>query len=111
MASSGESRYDAASMRLTRTSIWLTAFVAAGLLCAALAFAAPPTNDTRPNAQRITLGQTVNGTTTDGTRDTSDPTGGAPPDTPSVWHRLDATTDGRAIVQLQAAGDLDVVGD
>src|SRR3954447_9513078 len=98
-------------MRLTRTSALLTAFVAAGLLCAALAFAAPPTNDTRPNAQRITLGQTVNGTTTDATSDADDSSGCGPSDTPSVWYRLDATTDGRAIVQLQASGDLDVVVD
>src|SRR4051794_36891272 len=98
-------------MRLTRTSILLTAFVALGLLCAALAFAAPPTNDTRPNAQRIQLGQTVNGTTTDATSDEDDASGCGPSDTPSVWYRLDATTDGRAIVQLQAAGDLDVVVD
>src|SRR4051795_7567656 len=98
-------------MRLTRTSALLTAFVAAGLLCAALAFAAPPTNDPRPNAQRITLGQTVNGTTTDATSDEDDASGCGPSDTPSVWYRLDATTDGRAIVQLQAKGDLDVVVD
>jgi hypothetical protein len=111
MDTSGEARYDAASMRLTRTSALLTAFVVAGLLCAALAFAAPPTNDTRPNAQRITLGQTVNGTTTDATSDDDDSSGCGPSDTPSVWYRLDATADGRAIVQLQASGDLDVVVD
>lgn len=98
-------------MRLTRTSVLLAAFVAAGLLCAALAFAAPPTNDTRPGAQRIQLGQTVNGTTTDATSDKDDSTGCGPSDTPSVWYRLDATTTGRAIVQLQASGDLDVVVD
>src|SRR3954453_19217931 len=98
-------------MRLTRTSALLTAFVAAGLVWGALAFAAPPTNDTRPNAQRITLGQTVNGTTTDATSDDDDSSGCGPTDTPSVWYRLDATTDGRAIVQLPAAGDLGVVVD
>src|SRR3954453_11072138 len=111
MATSGESRYDAASVGLTRTSIWLTAFVTAGLLCAALAFAAPPTNDTRPNAQRIQLGQRVSGTTVDATSDEDDSSGCGPSDTPSVWYRLDATTDGRTIVQLQANGDLDVVVD
>src|SRR3954453_5269995 len=94
-------------MRLTRTSALLTAFVAAGLVWGALAFAAPPTNDTRPNAQRITLGQTVNGTTTDATSDADDSSGCGPTDTPSVWYRLDATTDGRAIVQPQASGELD----
>src|SRR4051794_36731960 len=98
-------------MRLTRTSILLTAFVALGLLCAALAFAAPPTNDTRPNAQRIQLGQRVSGTTVDATSDEDDASGCGPSNTPSVWYRLDATTDGRAIVQLQANGDLDVVVD
>src|SRR3954451_24498425 len=98
-------------MRLTRTSILLTAFVTAGLLCAALAFAAPPTNDTRPNAQRIQLGQRVSGTTVDATSDEDDASGCGPSNTPSVWYRLDATTDGRTIVQLQANGDLDVVFD
>ena len=98
-------------MRATRTSIFLTAFLAVVLGCAALAFAAAPSNDTRPNAQRIQLGQTVNGTTTDATADDDDASGCGPSDTPSVWYRLDATTSGRAIVQLQAAGDLDVVVD
>jgi hypothetical protein len=83
----------------------------AGLVCAALALAAAPSNDTRPNAQRLTLGQTVSGTTTEATSDDDDSSGCGPSDTPSVWYRLDATTDGRAIVQLQASGDLDVVVD
>src|SRR3954453_6835747 len=98
-------------MRLTRTSALLTAFVAAGLVWGALAFAAPPTNDTRPNAQRITLGQTVNGTTTDATSDADASSGCGGSDTPSGWDRPHATTDGCAIVQLQANGDLDVVVD
>jgi hypothetical protein len=96
-------------MRLTRTSILLTAFLVAGFVCAALAFAAAPSNDTRPNAQRIQLGQSVNGTTVDATADEDDAFGCGPTDTPSVWYRLDANTDGRAIVQLQAKGDLDVI--
>jgi hypothetical protein len=98
-------------MRLTRTSALLTAFLAAALACAASALAAAPSNDTRPNAQRIQLGQTVSGTTTDATSDKDDSSGCGPSDTPSVWYRLDATPNGRAIVQLQAAGDLDVVVD
>jgi hypothetical protein len=98
-------------MRVTRTSLILTVFVAAGLVCAALALAAPPSNDTRTSAQRLTLGQSVNGTTTDATSDDDDAGGCGPSNTPSVWYRLDANTDGRAIAQLQANGDLDVVVD
>jgi hypothetical protein len=77
----------------------------------ASAFAAPPSNDTRANAQRLDLGQRVNGTTAEATSDEDDASGCGPSDTPSVWYRVDATRDGRAIVQLQASGNLDVTVD
>jgi hypothetical protein len=75
------------------------------------ALAAPPANDTRPNAQRIRLGDRVNGTTVDATHDNDDQFGCGPSDTPSVWYRIDGTTNGRAIADLQAHGDLDVTLD
>src|SRR3954462_3176126 len=96
---------------MKRTGLAVVVLLVTGLVSAALALAAPPSNDTRPNAQRITLGQTANGTTTDATSDADDSSGCGPSDTPSVWYRLDATTHGRAIVPLQAHGDLDVVVD
>jgi hypothetical protein len=80
-------------------------------LVPASAFAAPPSNDTRQNAQQLQLGQRVNGTTVDATADEDDAGGCGPSDTPSVWYRVDGPRDGRAIVQLQANGDLDVTVD
>jgi hypothetical protein len=103
-----DERVRIAGGRATRASIVLVVLVATGLFCTALALAAPPSNDARPSAQRIQLGQTVDGTTTEATSDEDDASGCGPTDTPSVWYRLDSNTDGRAIVQLQAKGDLDV---
>jgi hypothetical protein len=77
----------------------------------ASAFADPPSNDTRQNAQQLQLGQRVNGTTVDATADEDDSGGCGPSDTPSVWYRVDGPRDGRAIVQLHANGDLDVTVD
>jgi hypothetical protein len=89
----------------------LVALAAASLALAAIALAAAPSNDTRANAQEIKLGQQVSGTTKEATADQDDQSGCGPSDTPSVWYRIEGSTDGRAIVQLQAAGDLDVVLD
>jgi hypothetical protein len=80
-------------------------------LMPASAFAAPPSNDTRDNAQPLQLGQRVNGTTVDATSDEDDADGCGQSDTPSVWYRIDGPRDGRAIVQLHANGDLDVTVD
>src|SRR3954447_23987340 len=87
------------------------ALVALSLVTAPVALAAAPPNDTRAGAQQIKLGDRVNGTTTDATADQDDTSGCGPSDTPSVWYSLDANQDGRAIAQLQASGDLDVVLD
>jgi hypothetical protein len=90
----------------------IVALLAVSLSSAASALAAPPSNDDRANAQQITLGQRVDGSTVDATaNDVDDSSGCGPSDTPSVWYRLDATRDGRAIASLQANGDLDVVLD
>src|SRR4051812_25721875 len=98
-------------MKSMRTGGVAGALIALSLITAAIALAAAPANDTRANAQEIKLGARVNGTTTEATADEDDATGCGASDTPSVWYRLDATQDGRAIAQLQAAGDLDVVLD
>lgn len=97
-------------MRLKATLTILVVAVAA-LAFAAIALAAAPANDTRANAQEIKLGQQASGTTNEATADEDDATGCGPSDTPSVWYRIEGSTDGRAIVQLQASGDLDVVLD
>jgi hypothetical protein len=90
----------------------VAAVAGASFALATTAFAAPPSNDTRPNAQQIQLGQNVSGNTTDATSDDDDSSGGCgPSDTPSVWYRIDGNQNGRAIVQLKANGDLDVVLD
>jgi hypothetical protein len=97
--------------RMKKAVLVMAALVVASMALAASALAAPPANDTRPNAQQIQLGQNVNGNTTDATADDDDSSGCGPSDTPSVWYRLDSNESGRAIVQLQANGDLDVVVD
>lgn len=101
-----------ASLAGSRRGRGLLALVAAlivSLSSAAAALAAPPANDTRANAQEITLGNQVSGTTREATSDEDDSFGCGPSDTPSVWYRIEGTRDGRAIVQIRAQGDLDVV--
>jgi hypothetical protein len=81
------------------------------LLCAAIALAAPPSNDNRADAQPVQLGSTVSGTTTEATTEESEPESGCVAPGPSVWYRVDAARDGRVIALVQASGDLDVVMD
>jgi hypothetical protein len=95
--------------RWVRALLVLGALLTVSLASATTALAAPPANDARANAQQIALGDNVSGTTTEATADEDDAFGCGPSDTPSVWYRIDGTTDGRAIVQIQAQGDLDVV--
>ena len=97
--------------RRVRALAALAALLAAGLVSATGALAAPPANDTRASAQALQLGDRVSGTTVEATSDEDDASGCGPSNTPSVWYRLDATRDGRAIADLQASGDLDVVLD
>jgi hypothetical protein len=97
--------------RLARALFVFCTPLALSLAFATAAHAAPPANDTRANAQEIRLGDQVSGTTVEATSDADDSAGCGPSDTPSVWYRLDATKDGRAIASLQASGDLDVVLD
>src|SRR3954468_13935261 len=97
---------------MTRLRSYLILVTLLLLALPASAFADPPSNDTRQNAQELQLGQRVNGTTVDATSDEDDTSGGCgPSNTPSVWYRVDGPRDGRAIVQLHANGDLDVTVD
>jgi hypothetical protein len=89
----------------------LATAIIALLACAAIAVAAPPTNDNRADAQQVQLGATTNGTTTDATVEEGEPASGCGNGGPSVWYRIDATRNTRAIAFVQASGDLDVVLD
>jgi hypothetical protein len=96
---------------VTRIRTYLIPVTLLLLALPASAFADPPSNDTRPNAQQLQLGQRVNGTTVEATADEDDAGGCGQSDTPSVWYRLDSNQDGRGIFVLQANGDLDVTVD
>src|SRR3954454_1779480 len=96
---------------MTRLRSYLILVTLLLLALPASAFADPPSNDTRQNAQQLQLGQRVNGTTVEATSDEDDASGCGQSNTPSVWYRLDATQDGRGIFELQANGDLDVTVD
>jgi hypothetical protein len=96
---------------MTRSRCYLIFLALFLVVLPGTALAAPPANDTRPNAQELQLGQRVDGTTVEATADADDSTGCGSTNTPSVWYRLDSSRDGRGIVQLQASGNLDVVVD
>jgi hypothetical protein len=85
----------------------LAAFAAAALGLAPAALAQAPPNDNRATAQRLGAPPvTVAGTTVGATRDFADPA--CAPTTNSVWYRLDGTREGRLIVRLDAADDVDL---
>ena len=77
---------------------------------AALALAAPPSNDARSDARRIDLPASVTGTTSESTVEATEP-GSCDALAGSVWYSLSAPDDGRIVVRLRAAGDLDAVVD
>jgi hypothetical protein len=88
------------------------AFLAAALLAPATALAAPPPNDARASATAIAaLPSTQNGTTAEATVETSEPRSPCGCNGGSVWYRYVAATDGRLILTLTAAGDLDATLD
>src|ERR671931_2603877 len=79
---------------------------------AAVALAAPPPNDARASATAIAaLPSTQTGTTVDATVEPVEPRSPCGCNGPSVWYRYVAATDGRLIVTLTAAGDLDATLD
>jgi hypothetical protein len=82
--------------------------LSAALVAVPAALAQAPANDNRANAQR--LGNpplAVSGTTAGATRDPADPVACAPASN-SVWYRLDGTREGRLIVRLDAADEVDL---
>jgi hypothetical protein len=89
----------------------LAALVVAAVLPAS-ALAAPPPNDNRADATAIAaLPSTQNGTTAEATREPVEPRSPCFCDGGSVWYRYVAATDGRLILTLTAAGDLDATLD
>jgi hypothetical protein len=80
---------------------------------ATAAHAAAPPNDARADAQALAAPpSSVAGTTVGATVEApAEPYGGCGATGPSVWYAVDAAADGRLIVSLEAAGDLDAVVD
>jgi hypothetical protein len=84
----------------------------AAVLAPAAAVAAPPPNDARAGATAIAaLPSTQNGTTAEATVEPSEPRSPCGCNGGSVWYRYVAATDGRLILTLTAAGDLDATLD
>jgi hypothetical protein len=98
-----------------RTMTTLRSVIVAALLGAlapASALAAPPPNDARASATAIAaLPSTQNGTTAEATTEPSEPRSPCFCNAGSVWYRYVAATDGRLILTLTAAGDLDATLD
>jgi hypothetical protein len=91
--------------------VLLAALILAAILPAS-ALAAPPPNDDRADATAIAaLPSTQSGTTAEATREPVESRSPCFCDGGSVWYRYVAATDGRLILTLTAAGDLDATLD
>jgi hypothetical protein len=78
----------------------------------ATALAAPPPNDARADATAIAaLPSTQNGTTAEATTEPVEPRSPCFCNDGSVWYRYVAASDGRLVLTLTAAGDLDATLD
>ena len=100
-------------MTLRRTPLVLLVLFAGLIVPAAAGAAGPPDNDQRSAAQALDAPPaSVAGTTVGATIDAvAEPAGGCGATGPSVWYRIDAPSDERLIVNLDAAGDLDAILD
>jgi hypothetical protein len=88
------------------------ALVAAAALAPASAAAAPPANDARAAATAIaSLPSTQSATTAEATVEPLEPAAPCQCNGGSVWYRYVAATDGRLVLTLTAAGDLDATLD
>ncbi|MEA2256279.1 MAG: hypothetical protein QOG35_2324 [Solirubrobacteraceae bacterium] len=88
------------------------ALVAAAALAPASAAAAPPANDARAAAAEIaSLPSTQSATTAEATTEALEPASPCQCNGGSVWYRYVAATDGRLVLTLTAAGDLDAALD
>ena len=83
--------------------------VAAVIVAAIPAFAAPPNNDDRGDARAVTVPSTVEGTTRDATLQGNDPFPSCARRSPegTVWYSFDPSADQRVSAELNARGDLE----
>jgi hypothetical protein len=99
-------------MHAMHTGRLVLATLAVAAVLPASALAAPPPNDDRANATAIaSLPSTQNATTAESTREPVEPRSPCFCDAGSVWYRYVAATDGRLILTLTAAGELDATLD
>ena len=75
------------------------------LVAAAVALAAPPSNDNRENAEVVQIPSTTTGTTVEATREPGEPGGECGAFGPNVWYRVDVPAGGRLNVSLRAQGE------
>lgn len=87
----------------------LLLFCLAGLVLAAVAVAAPPSNDDRANATELNLPVSVRGTTFEATLEESESAFGCESVRGSVWYSIPPGTERRISVRAAAGGDLDAV--
>ncbi len=81
-------------------------------LSATPALAAPPANDDRAAAQRLSLPANASGTLVDATLEPESELFSSCADVDSsVWYRFTAPKSGNAVIELDAAGDLDAAVD
>ena len=64
----------------------------------------PPAHDVKAGALRISVGETLESDSTGGTRDADDFSPCSPNAGATMWHRVDATVDGRLGVSVSAGG-------
>ena len=84
--------------------------VLVGLVAAAVAFAAPPSNDNRADAQQIAIPSTTRGTTAESTLEQAEPVP-CGNNSGSVWYRVTIPAKGTLDIALKADGDLDATLD
>ena len=94
-------------MRSWRLKAGIVAVVGATCVLPAIAFAAAPSNDARENAEAVTLGTKVNGTTAESTLEANEPPTDCAAISGSVWYSVTAPAKGDIVASLKAAGDLD----
>ncbi|MEA2466187.1 MAG: hypothetical protein QOJ57_313 [Thermoleophilaceae bacterium] len=96
---------------LLRRGFWCLIACACAVVFPASAFADPPPNDDRADAQVIgAIPSTTDGTTAESTREDEEP-GSCGQNDGSVWYRVQAQKKGRVIVSLTANGALDALVD
>ena len=88
--------------RLLLGATWIIAL----LVVAAVALAAPPSNDNRDDAAQVAIPSKTSGTTAEATREPTEPSQSCGSPGGSVWYRIEVPASGRLAVSLQAQGDL-----